>query len=236
MVAATSLDIPSVPISAVQNRMHRYWDPFQRNPHIFVCAVSGGGKSHLIRYGILPVREYSRQVIIDMKADRDSVWEGCGTTVTELPPAFSNTGDGTVSSRYRLVVDRSDPQRQIKRALQQIKDEGHCVVVIDESRSITEREQLGLGSLVENLILEGRSSGISMVIGAQSTAWAVSAVKDQPTTFFVGLTGGMSQAGELAKITGFGRELAPVIARIPGRRWLYGDRWEDEPLLAMTGM
>lgn len=230
------LIVPTIPFPTVQNRMRRLWDPFQRNSHIAVFGVSGAGKSHLIRYGILPVRQYSRQVIIDMKADRDSVWEGCGTPVYELPKAFADTGDGTVSSRYRLIVDRSNPQRQIKTALQQIKDEGHCVVVIDESRSVTEREQLGLGSLVENLILEGRGLGISIVIGAQSTAWAVSSLKDQPTTFFIGLTGGMTQAAELAKITGFGKELAPVINRIPGRQWLYGDRWEDDRILAMTSL
>lgn len=215
--------------------MRLLWDPSQRNPHIGVFGVSGAGKSHLIRYGILPIRSTSRQVIIDVKSDRDSVWTGCGTPVTELPPAFSGAGDGPVSARYRLVVENSSTaQHQIKRALQQIKDEGHCVVVIDESRSVTEREQLGLGSLVENLILEGRGLGITMVIGAQSTAWAVSALKDQPTTTFIGLTTSEVQARELSKIVGQGKALAPVINRIPARRWLYSDRWEDEPLLGLT--
>lgn len=214
--------------------MGRLWDPSQRNPHVAVFGVSGAGKSHLIRYGLLPIRQDSRTVIIDAKSDRDSVWTGCGVPVDELPRAFHGAGDGERSARYRLVLDRSDPKRQIRRALEQIRDEGHCLVIVDESRSITEREQLGLGSLVENLILEGRGLGITMILGAQSTAWAVSALKDQPTTVFVGLTGSMAQARELAGIVGYGRELAPTIKTIPGRTWLYSDRWEGDPLLGMT--
>ncbi len=235
-VTLTEPDIPTVPFSAVQNRMARLWDPFQRNPHIGIFGVSGAGKSHLIRYGILPVREYARTVIFDVKSGRDSVWGGFGEPVTELPRAFFRTGDGPVNSRYRLIVEPGSAQSQIRTALQQIKAEGHCIVVIDESRSITEREQLGLGSLVENLILEGRGLGITMIIGAQSTAWAVSALKDQPTTFFYGLMPSMDQCRELAKIAGYGRELAPVINRIPGRDWLYGDRWEGAPMLGMTAV
>jgi energy-coupling factor transporter ATP-binding protein EcfA2 len=226
--------IPDVAFSDVAARMGRLWDPSQRNPHVAVFGVSGSGKSHLIRHGLLPIRSDSRTVIIDGKSDRDSVWTGCGTPVDELPPAFFGAGDGTRAARYRLVVDRAgDAKRQVRRALEQIRDEGHCLVIVDESRSITEREQLGLGSLVENLILEGRGLGITLILGAQSTAWAVASLKDQPTTVFVGMNGRV-QSRELASVIGAGRELAPVIAGIPARTWLYSDRWEAEPLLGMT--
>lgn len=226
--------IPTVPFPLVAQRMARLWDPSQRGPHVAVFGVSGAGKSHLIRYGLLPIRRDARTVIIDAKSDRDSVWTGCGEPISELPPAFHGAGDGPQRARYRLVLDRSDAKRQIRRALEQIRDEGHCLVIIDESRSLTEREGLGLGALVENLILEGRGLGITMILGAQSTAWAVSALKDQPTTTFVGLVGGMDQARELSKIVGSGTELAQTIRGIPGRTWLYSDRWEGEPLLGMT--
>lgn len=228
------INIPQIPFDRIQGRMQRLWDPFERNPHIAVFSVTGGGKSHLIRYGILPLRESSRIVIVDVKDDRDSIWREFGERVDELPPAFFGNGDGPVNSRYRLVVNRSVAKQQIKRALEQIRSEGHCVVVIDESRSVTEREQVGLGSLVENLILEGRGLGISMIIGAQSTAWAVSALKDQPTAYFVGLTGSVEQAKQLANLAGYGKELIPTINSIPARDWLYGDRWESEPILALT--
>lgn len=232
MATSTPLAVPAVPLARVQGRMARLWDPFERNPHIGVYGITGAGKSWLIRYGILPLREFSRTVVIDVKDDRDSVWSGYGKPVTELPPAFRGSGD---AARWRLIVDRANAQAQLRRVFDQIRDEGHCLIVVDESRSITEREQMGLGSVVENLILEGRGLGITLIMGAQSTAWAVSALKDQPAAMFVGQTSGQEQALALAKMAGYGRDLAATISRIPARRWLYRDLWDGPPILALTG-
>lgn len=224
------MPVPIVPFDVVQGRMARLWDPFERNPHVAVFGITGSGKSHLIRYGILPLRVYSRLVVVDVKDDRDSVWTGYGTPVAELPRAFAHSGNGY---RWRLVVDRSNPQPQLRRAFDQIRDEGHCLLVVDESRSITEREQIGLGSVVENLILEGRGIGITLIMGAQSTAWAVSSLKDQPAALFIGQARGTDQAMALAKIAGHGRELAATIGQIPARQFLYADAW-DGSVLALT--
>jgi len=224
------LAVPLIPFSRVQGRMIRLWDPFRRNSHIVVYGFTGSGKSHLIRYGILPLRRYSRTVVIDMKDDRDSTWSGFGTPVAELPPMFFDSGD---FSRWRIIVDRSNPQSQLRRVLDQIRTEGHCVVVLDETRSVTEREQAGLGSVVENLITEGRGLGVSMIMGAQSLAWATSALKDQPATMFVGQLGG-EQPLAVAKLIGHGRELAATIRGLPEHRFLYHDRWPGGPMLALT--
>jgi hypothetical protein len=227
------LAVPVVPFGKVQGRMHRYWDPFERNPHVGIFGITGAGKSHLIRYGILPLRHWSRTVVIDVKDDRDSVWSDYGQPVAELPRAFFRSGDG---ARWRVIVDRANAHAQLKRVFDQIRDEGHCVVVVDESRSITEREQVGLGSVVENLILEGRGIGVTLIMGAQSTAWAVSALKDQPAVLFIGQTSGEDQALALAKMAGHGRDLAHVIGRIPARQWLYRDLWDGPPLLGLADL
>jgi hypothetical protein len=112
MVVTTPFQVPSVAFGRVQGRMARLWDPFERNPHIGVYGITGSGKSHLIRYGILPLRQYSRTVVIDVKDDRDSVWRGFGESVTELPPAFFGSAD---SCRWRVVVDRRNAQAQLRR-------------------------------------------------------------------------------------------------------------------------
>lgn len=228
------LAVPDVPFGKIQNRMARLWDPFERNPHISVYGISGSGKSHLIRWGILPLRHYSRTVIIDVKEGRDSVWSGYGKPVTELPAAFFQTGIEDAPMVWRVIVDRRNAQTQLRRIFDQIRNEGHCLVVVDESRSITEREQAGLGSVVENLILEARGLGVSLIMGAQSTAWAVSALKDQPAAMFIGQCAGQDQAKALASLAGYGRELAEVIGRIPARTWLYRDLWEETPILGMS--
>lgn len=227
------LVVPFISFALIQGRMIRLWDPFERNPHIAVFGITGSGKSHLIRYGILPLRAYSRIVVIDVKDDRDSVWAGFGKPVTELPPAFFRTGSTEHPAIWRVIVDRRNAQAQLRRIFEQIRDEGHCVVVMDETRSITEREQAGLGSVVENLITEGRGLGVTMIMGSQSTAWAVSSLKDQPAVMFIGQSTG-DQPLALAKMAGHGRELATVIGQIPARTWLYRDLWEGSPILGLT--
>jgi hypothetical protein len=226
--------VPLVPFGKIQGRIARFWDPFEYNSFMVVIGVTGSGKSHLMRYGILPVAGYSRTVVIDVKDDRDSVWAGFGQRVDTLPPAFFKTTSQEHRLVWRVVVNKATAQQQLREVFAQLRAEGHCVIVMDESRSITEREQMGLGSAVENLITESRGLGTSIIMGAQSSAWAVSALKDQAACLWVGQTSGEDRALDLAKMAGPGRPLVPVISQIPPRRWLYRDNWEGTPLLALT--
>lgn len=228
------LAVPVVPFDQVQGRISRYWDPFERNSFMVVVGVTGSGKSHLIRYGILPLAACSRTVVIDVKDDRDSVWTGFGQTVDVLPAAFFRTISTEHLLVWRVLVNKANAQSQLREIFAQLRGEGHCVIVMDESRSITEREQMGLGSAVENLITESRGLGTSIIMGAQSTAWAVSALKDQAACLWIGQTSGEDRALDLAKMAGAGRALVPTITRIPPRRWLYRDNWEGAPLYALT--
>lgn len=220
--------IPDVNFKLVQNRINKLWDPFERNPMIAVFGYTGSGKSYLIRHGILPIRKAARTVVIDIKSARGKTWNGYGTIVRELPKAFNGDGTGEYNqSQYRLVAysDKDDAKSQIKRALAQIRNEGHCIIVIDDSRKVTEREQLNLGSDVEDLILTGRELGISIVLGAQSPTWAVSAIKDQPGAFFLGSV--PMKAKELSEIAGRGTDLIPTLRTIKARSFVYVDTWEN---------
>lgn len=238
MTAVSEILVPDVPIAQIQGRMNRLWDPFARNSFIALVGVQGSGKSYLIRNAILPLCSRERIVVIDVKDGRDSAWYGFGKPATELEPAFFVSGDDDddYPCAWRVLVDRKNAQAQLRKVFDQIRSEGHCVLVMDDSRSITEREQVGLGSTVENMITDGRALGISVIMGAQSSAWAVSAFKDQSGCLMIGQTRGQDQALALAKMAGYGRDLSPVINRIPAQRWLYSDQWEDEPILAMTGI
>ena len=207
--------------------MARLWDPFQRGPHVAVFGMNGSGKSTVIRYGLLPLRGSSRQVMIDVKDDQDSTWAGWGHRVYELPPAFTG--------KLRLVLNPDDPKPQLDRALTQIWNEGYCVVVVDESRTLTEREQMGKGSMIEKMITVGRGKGITMIVGAESTAYAVPSLRDQPAVVLVGQNRSEDQAKELAKIVG-SKALAPVIAGIQGRQFLYTDNWSSPPIMGLTSL
>jgi hypothetical protein len=226
--------VPEIPFSKVQGRLNRLWDPFERNSCMVAFGAQGSGKSHLIRYGVLPLAEQSRIVLIDMKEKSDKVWHGFGKEVDVLPPAFFDTGNEEYRFAWRVVINPATAKSQLRQLFAQLTGEGHCVIVMDETREITEREQLGLGSDVEKLITKTRSLGTSVILGAQSSAWAVSALKDQPAVMWIGSTSGEESALALAKLAGPGRPLLPVVKRIPPRSFLYRDNWDGEVLLALT--
>lgn len=230
------LTVPTIDFDRVQGRVHRHYDPWESNPHHVLFGQSGSGKSYLIRHGILPIAPLARVVVIDVKGDRDRTWTGWGKSVDHLPETFGGDGGGPVNMQYRLIVDRSDGKRQVKQALERVQFEGHTILVIDESRSVTEREQMNLGSLLEAIIRESRSDGVTVILGAQSTSWAVGSVKDQPACVWVGHMRNTDQARALAKIAGYGAELVPVISSITPRKFLYADSWGDEPALALTSL
>lgn len=219
--------VPRVAFPLIQSRIDSESDPFERNSHIVTFGKTGTGKSYLIRHGIVPIRPLDRIVVIDVKGPREirSPWNGFGTEITRLPESGAMTGTGPTNSQYRLIVetDRDDAKKQVGATIDQVMSEGHWIVVIDESRKLTEREQLNLGSKIEDMVLRGRGLGITVILGAQSTAWAVSALKDQPAVMLIGMV--PQQAEELSKIAGYGRELVPNIRAIKEREFLYVDTW-----------
>jgi hypothetical protein len=231
----TKLVIPDVDFRKVQTRIDETWDPYERNPHIVAFGQTGTGKSYLIRHGILPLRPLARKLVIDVKGIHNRTWDGYGTPVSELPPAFSGDGTGLVRAEYRLIVetDKDDARTQVGAVIRQILSEGHCIVVIDESKRIVDREQLGLKSAIEELIQVGREAGISVIVGAQTTALGSAALKDQPGFVLIGHVPQKSR--ELAEIIGGGPELVNVIRRIKNRHFLYYDPWDDG-IMGMTIM
>lgn len=233
-VRSVLLYIPKIDFQKVQTRIDETLDPFERNPHIAAFGQTGTGKTYLIRYGLLPLRPLARTVVFDVKGIHSRGWNGYGTPVNELPPAFFGEGTGLANAEYRLIVepDRDDAKAQVGGAFRQILNEGHCRVVIDESKRIVDREQLGLKSGIEELIQVGREAGISLIVGAQTTALGSAALKDQPGFVFIGHV--PQKARELAEIIGGGSDLMHVIRHIKNRQFLYYDPWDDGMMCLTT--
>lgn len=228
------LDIPTIDFRRVQTRIDNTWDPNERNPHFIVISKTGTGKSFLIRHGILPLRPLARTVVIDVKGIHNQTWRGYGTTVTELSPAFFGEGTGLARAAYRLIVepDKNDAKAQIGKALRLILNEGHCIVVIDESKRIVDPGQLGLKSAIEELIQVGREAGISVIVGAQNTKLGSAALIDQPGYVLIGQL--PHKARELAEIIGGDKELISIIRKIKNRQFLYYDAWDDGMICLTT--
>jgi hypothetical protein len=227
--------VPEIPFPLVAGRIQRNWNPLEANPHQALFAQTRGGKSHLIRYGILPLVPYARAVVLDVKPGGDATWDGWGNDVLELPPAFGIGDNGW--PRYRVLVQPGDEgHRQVGSILEQLSVEGEAVLAIDDARRITDSHAPGLrlGNTVDHLLLEGAAIGLTVILGANSTAWATTALKDQCATIWIGHIRTKDQRDKFADLAGLPKAVRGELDSIAPRRWLYSDYAGAELMLART--
>jgi len=227
--------VPEVPFTRVAGRVQRNWQPIEANPHMALFAQTRGGKSHLIRHGLLPLVPLARVVVIDVKPGGDLTWHGWGHDVTELAHGFGLSPTGW--PRYRIRVQPgADGSAQVRRVLEQIAAEGEAVLVIDDARRVTDQHApgLGLGHVVDHLLLEGAGLGVTVILGANSTAWATSSLKDQCGVIWIGHTRSGEQRDKFADLAGLPKAARPALDNIAPRHWLYTDYAGEELALALT--
>jgi hypothetical protein len=227
--------VPLIDFERVAGRVQRNWRPLEANPHQALFAQTRGGKSHLIRYGILPLAAYDRIVVIDVKPGGDLTWHGWGEDVTELRPGFGRSTTGW--PRYRVrVLPGDDGAAQVRRILEQLGAEGEAILVIDDARRVTDHHTPGLklGNVVDHLLLEGAGIGLTVILGANSTAWATSSLKDQCGVIWLGHTRSKDQRDSFADIAGLPKSDRPALDSIAPRSWLYTDYSGEELRLALT--
>jgi hypothetical protein len=218
--------IPTLSWEQVETYVHAEWIPDQ-SPHHCVVAQTRAGKSHLIRHGILPLVQFDRVLVIDSKGGQDKTWAGCGKLVKSLPSAarMRLTDDRKPMAHwYRLVVpiDRQEGRRVVHDALTRIAAMGDFVVVIDETRHITDAAEPGLGlrGPYENLVLRGGSHGVMVVSGTQAPRWVPSTFYDQAGFAWIGRVTDEQAHKRLMEIGGMTRALLPQVAGIERRKWL----------------
>jgi len=231
------VSIPRVPFPAVAGRLQRNWQPLEANPHMALFAQTRGGKSHLIRWGILPVVPFARVVVIDVKSGGDPTWQEWGNDITALKPGFGRGPNATPRYRVRLLPGEEGTV-QVRRMLDQLAAEGEAVLVIDDARRVTDRQApgLGLGNVVDHLLLEGAGLGLTVILGANSTAWATTALKDQCGVIWIGHTRTEYQRDEFAKVSGLPREHRSALDTIAPRNWLYTDYAGEQLMLGLTSV
>lgn len=189
---------------------HRAWldHNWQAGIHVSIIAITGDGKSYLVRHGLLPLWEDGyRALVIDSKGGRDVTWQGYGQVVHRFP---ENELRGRPPEEqgprvYRLVVPGYEWTPQMKRdsdgvrraravvgeALSLAYQQGNWLIVVDETRSLTDSpEQFGLGlrGLLVNDWRMGRALGITVVAGTQAPRFQPSEFYDQVGWLYIGPT------------------------------------------------
>lgn len=236
------VSIPRRSWKAVIQRVDQFWQP-EFAPHHSVLGQNGSGKTHLIVYGLLPLCTDDKCLIIDNKGD-DPVLRASGARpVRSLPRELRRVSldDGKPKSAwYRLAVydDVAHAQDQVGAALEQVYREGNWIVVIDETRAVSDPRSPGLGlqPQLDRLWLRGRSRNISLIAATQAPRWVPSSFYDQCQFVWCSRIRDERAHQRVMEIGSMTRAHIPHIAAVRKRRWIYMDDEEDETWMAETGL
>jgi hypothetical protein len=216
--------IPHKSWDEVRYDIYRAWRP-KDSPHHSIISLSGGGKSYLATRGLLPMRGWRRNLIIDVKGD-DETLKDVGKRVRELPkndPWFRKRKQPD-SLWYRLVVhdDWARAREQVKKALDQTYRQGNWTIFVDETRNLTDPRvpSLNLRNYVEQIWLRGRSRGVELVAMTQAPRWVPSSFYDQPSFVWIGRINDERAHQRLREIGGLRRSHLGVIQRLQKREFL----------------
>lgn len=239
--SSDDLLIPDVDWRAILDRVDRLWVP-EDNPHHSIIGLTGAGKSYLMRHGLLPLVQYDRVLILDVKGD-DPTLKGLGKPVKQIP-TFTRTARELLQEQrpmdnwYRLVISDHLPtaQAQVARALGQVWREKNWIVVVDELRALIDspaRSGLGFAGVWGKFMRLGRSKRICMINMTQEPSWVPSAFYTQPSFLWLGRIEDERAHKRIAEI-GSSRALFPHLARTRKRSWLYTDDLEDDRFFGLT--
>lgn len=216
--------IPHKHWNQVKDDIMDRWKP-KDAPHHSIVSLTGGGKSYLATRGLLPMRGWRRNLIIDVKGD-DETLNHVGRPIRQVPkgdPWFRNRREPD-SLWYHLIVhdDWGHARQQVRDALAQVYKQGDWTVYLDETRNLTDPRvpSLNLRNYVEQIWLRGRSRGVELVAMTQAPRWVPSSFYDQPSFVWIGRINDERAHQRLREIGGLKRGHLPIIARLQKRQFL----------------
>lgn len=247
---ATEVETPRrIPWRQHQAWLDHNWHPGQ---HISIIAPTGGGKSYLIRHGLLPNWSDYRVLLIDVKGD-DPTYAGFGQVVSAVPEHERNNQPPQDRRErvYRLVVPEWDWQpgkrdtaglekaRTVAgHALSQTYRQGKWVVVLDETRALSDSTTafgLGLRGLLENDWQRGRSREITVIAGTQAPRYVPSSFYDMPSVLYIGRILDGRARERLSEIGGDTKAIEAVIPNLRRYEWLVVERDTGNMTITMVG-
>lgn len=235
------IELPTRSWKEVIERVNRLWVP-EFAPHHSIFGQNGAGKTHLIVHGLLPLCTGDNLCIFDSKGD-DPVLAAAGARpVRKLPNKYRRMLDNDKPKEgwYRLNIydEVSRARDQVGDALEKIYDEGNWIVVLDETRAISDPRSPGLGlqPLLDRLWLRGRSRHISVIAATQAPRWVPTSFYDQCQFAWCSRIRDERAHQRIMEIGSMTRAHIPHIASVRKRRWLYMDDEEEETWLAETGL
>jgi hypothetical protein len=177
--------------------------------HVAAVGDTGSGKTYLVAK-LVQLRRYV--VVLRTKPD-DIKFEGFRTV------RKAEAMDNVYAERLLLTPKYEHQIREIGQALENAWIMGNWTIVVDELWYV--EKQLRLGGLVERLLTQGRSKGISVIVGMQRPAQISRFAISQCTHLFTFRVEGRDL--DTIKLSTTPRIVAPV-DRIRGHKFVYFNR------------
>lgn len=235
------MSVPTRSWAEVQRRVGSLWVPDQA-PHHSILGQNGAGKSHLIVFGLLPLCLHNNVLLIDNKGDDPVLNKSGARPVTQIPGRLRRTldNDEARDGWYRLKVydEREKARDQVGTALERVYKEGNWIVILDETRALSDPRSPGLGlqPLLDRMWLRGRSRQICVIASTQAPRWVPTSFYDQCQFVWSSRIRDERAHQRIMEIGSMTRQHIPVIASVRKRRWLYMDDEEEETWIAETGL
>lgn len=180
------------------------WKP---GAHVALVGPTGMGKS-TFAVGIMESRRYV--LALDPKGGDETLEKSGYERLTTWPlpdRAFDRIAEGhparfIVGGKSHTIADRLKLRELLRATLEGVFESRGWTVYADEFQLLADRKMMGLGALVEQLLVAARSKGITVVTSYQAPAWVPSAASRQATWIVLWPTRDVDVVKKLANVVG----------------------------------
>lgn len=224
------------PAEPVEWEAWREWfaGEWRQGEHVSIIGPTGTGKTTL-ELELLKIRRYVVFIATKPADEKISSLEREGYTRIDAWPKYppeevdrwllwpkgSGSMSGESKARQRAVVH--DALRRIFEGPKGGKP-GRWCVCIDEARYVADTKYLGLASDINQLLIQGRSVFVSMVLGFQRPSWVPQEAYDQPSHLFIAGDNDRRNVNRFREIGGVdGAKVAATIRQLGQFEWAHVD-------------
>lgn len=202
--------------------------------HVSLIGPTGKGKSYTARQ-ILTDRP-GRSLILAPKG-ADKTMAGFGHKITRWPPPYLTTPRPKAGQHWVLRLEPplkklEDSERmrgEFGKAIAAVFRMGRWTLYVDELQVTADPRMMGQGKAVEQLLVMGRSRGISVVSSIQAPRWAPRAAYDQASHVLMWRQRDKQALKRIDEIGGIDPgEIEAVVRTLNGHEFVWIDAARDQ--------